>query len=472
MSGSELWLFIDFGSTFTKVVAIDPATETVRARVQAPTTVATDITEGLGAALRLLEREVGDGVAYTRKLACSSAAGGLRMVTVGLVPDLTSEAARLAALGAGAKVVGTFSYKLPASDLVRIRDLRPDLILLAGGTDGGNEEVILHNARRLAELDLAAPVIVAGNRVVADEVVAILRAGGKEPVVADNVMPEFAQLSVEPVRERIREIFISHIVKAKGLQAAESFVEGILMPTPNAVLNAAVLLADGCPGEPGLGELVVLDVGGATTDVHSAARGAPTDADAVVKGLHEPYAKRTVEGDLGVRYNLRNVVEAMAGEAPPSAPGVAPGAFRAIAERFSRDATLTPETAEEAAVDAALAGVAVGQAMRRHAGSVEVFYSAQGPISVVRGKDLRGVSLVLGTGGPLVFSPRREAILRQACYDPAERASLRPVDPRLYIDSEYTMFAFGLLGEVDAKMAVRMLTRYCRPIEEGTSHGR
>ena len=472
MSGSELWLFIDFGSTFTKVVAIDPATETVRARVQAPTTVATDITEGLGAALRLLEREVGDGVAYTRKLACSSAAGGLRMVTVGLVPDLTSEAARLAALGAGAKVVGTFSYKLPASDLVRIRDLRPDLILLAGGTDGGNEEVILHNARRLAELDLAAPVIVAGNRVVSDEVAAILRAGGKEPVVADNVMPEFAQLSVEPVRERIREIFISHIVKAKGLQAAESFVEGILMPTPNAVLNAAVLLADGCPGEPGLGELVVLDVGGATTDVHSAARGAPTDADAVVKGLHEPYAKRTVEGDLGVRYNLRNVVEAMAGEAPPSAPGVAPGAFRAIAERFSRDATLTPETAEEAAVDAALAGVAVGQAMRRHAGSVEVFYSAQGPISVVRGKDLRGVSLVLGTGGPLVFSPRREAILRQACYDPAERASLRPVDPRLYIDSEYTMFAFGLLGEVDAKMAVRMLTRYCRPIEEGTSHGR
>ena len=425
--------------------------------------MAPDSPDGLGAALRLLEREVGDGVAYTRKLACSSAAGGLRMVTVGLVPDLTSEAARLAALGAGAKVVGTFSYKLPASDLVRIRDLRPDLILLAGGTDGGNEEVILHNARRLAELDLAAPVIVAGNRVVSDEVAAILRAGGKEPVVADNVMPEFAQLSVEPVRERIREIFISHIVKAKGLQAAESFVEGILMPTPNAVLNAAVLLADGCPGEPGLGELVVLDVGGATTDVHSAARGAPTDAGAVVKGLHEPYAKRTVEGDLGVRYNLWNVVEAMGG---------APDAFRAIAERFARDVATTPRTAEEAAVDAALAAVAVGQAMRRHAGSIEVFYSAQGPISVVRGKDLRGVNLILGTGGPLVFSPRREAILRQACYDPAERASLRPVNPRLYIDSEYTMFAFGLLGEVDAKMAVRMLKRYCRPIEEGTSHGR
>lgn len=463
MGDRDLWLFIDFGSTFTKVVAVDPATETIRARVQAPTTVATDITEGLGAALRALEREVGAGAAYARKLACSSAAGGLRMVTVGLVPELTSEAARLAALGAGAKVVGTFSYKLPASDLARIKDLGPDLILLAGGTDGGNEEVILHNARGLAELDLAAPLIVAGNRVVADEAAAILRAGGKEPVVADNVMPEFGRLSVEPVRERIREIFISHIVKAKGLQAAERFVEGIVMPTPNAVLNAAVLLADGCPGEPGLGELVVLDVGGATTDVHSVARGAPTDAGVVVKGLQEPYAKRTVEGDLGVRYNLWNVVEAMGG---------APHAFRAIAERFARDVATTPQTAEEAAVDAALATVAVGQAMRRHAGSVEVFYSAQGPISVVRGKDLRGVSVILGTGGPLVFSPRREAILRQACYDPAEQASLRPVDPRLYIDSAYTMFAFGLLGELDAKLAVRMLKRYCRPMDEGTGHGR
>ncbi|MBI3027975.1 MAG: glutamate mutase L [Candidatus Rokubacteria bacterium] len=463
MGDRDLWLFIDFGSTFTKVVAVDPATETIRARVQAPTTVATDITEGLGAALRALEREVGTGATYARKLACSSAAGGLRMVTVGLVPELTSEAARLAALGAGAKVVGTFSYKLPASDLARIKDLGPDLILLAGGTDGGNEEVILHNARGLAELDLAAPLIVAGNRVVADEAAAILRAGGKEPVVADNVMPEFGRLSVEPVRERIREIFISHIVKAKGLQAAERFVEGIVMPTPNAVLNAAVLLADGCPGEPGLGELVVLDVGGATTDVHSVARGAPTDAGVVVKGLQEPYAKRTVEGDLGVRYNLWNVVEAMGG---------APHAFRAIAERFARDVATTPQTAEEAAVDAALATVAVGQAMRRHAGSVEVFYSAQGPISVVRGKDLRGVSVILGTGGPLVFSPRREAILRQACYDPAEQASLRPVDPRLYIDSAYTMFAFGLLGELDAKLAVRMLKRYCRPMDEGTGHGR
>lgn len=471
MGDARLWLFIDFGSTFTKVVAIDPATETIAARVQAPTTVGTDILEGLNAALVLLERRVGPRRVYARKLACSSAAGGLRMVTTGLVPELTSEAARLAALGAGAKVVGAFSYKLPGSDLARIRALQPDLILLAGGTDGGNEEVILENARRLAELDLAVPIIVAGNRVVADAVAAILRNGGKEPVVAGNVMPEFGKLNVEPVRDRIREIFITHIVKAKGLQAAERFVEGILMPTPNAVLNAAVLLAEGCPGEPGLGELVVLDVGGATTDVHSVARGAPADANAVVKGLPEPRAKRTVEGDLGVRLNLWNVVGAMEADAPPAAPGVGPEDFRAIAHRFASDVAVLPGSADETAVDAALAEAAVRQAMRRHAGSIELFYSPQGPIPVVRGKDLRAVGIVLGTGGPLVFSPSRAEILRQALYDPGDGASLRPLRARLYVDTRYAMFAFGLLAEADPGMAVRMLKRYCRPIDEGAGDG-
>lgn len=472
MTERELWLFIDFGSTFTKVVAIDPATETVAARVQAPTTVGTDIMDGLGAALGRLEREVGSAVAFTRRLACSSAAGGLRMVTIGLVPELTAEAARLAALGAGAKVVGTFSYKLPASDLARIAGLRPDLVLLAGGTDGGNEDVILENARRLAGLRATAPVIVAGNRVVADEAARILAAGGKTPVVTENVMPEFGRLHVEPVRDRIRELFVSHIVRAKGLEAARSFVEGILMPTPNAVLNAAGLLADGCPGEPGLGELAVLDVGGATTDVHSVAHGPPQDGDAVVKGLPEPYRKRTVEGDLGVRHNIWNVVDAMETERAGPAAEVSGGTFRAIAERFATDVGITPRTDDEVAVDAALAGAAVRQATRRHAGSVEVFYSPQGPISVVRGKDLRGLGILVGTGGPLVFSPHREAILRQALYDPSEPTSLRPRAPRLHVDSRYSMFAFGLAGELDPKLAVRLLKRYVKPLDEDTDHGR
>ncbi|OGL32415.1 MAG: hypothetical protein A3G97_04895 [Candidatus Rokubacteria bacterium RIFCSPLOWO2_12_FULL_69_21] len=165
-------------------------------------------------------------------------------------------------------------------------------------------------------------------------------------------------------------------------------------------------------------------------------------------------------------------MEAMGAQAPPADPEISPYAFRAILERFARDVTTTPESAEEAAVDAALAGIAAGQAMRRHAGSLEVFYSPQGPLSVIRGKDLRGVKLVVGTGGPLVFSPFRSRILWEALFAPADRASLRPVDPRLCVDSEYAMFAFGLLGELDSKLAVRMLKRYCRPMDEGTGNGR
>jgi uncharacterized protein (TIGR01319 family) len=94
-------------------------------------------------------------------------------------------------------------------------------------------------------------------------------AGNKEVVVSENVMPGIGVLQVEQVRSIIRDLFIKRIIDAKGLKNAERFIDSILMPTPTAVLNAARLLAEGTPNEPGLGELVIVDIGGATTDVHS-----------------------------------------------------------------------------------------------------------------------------------------------------------------------------------------------------------
>ena len=101
------------------------------------------------------------------------------MVTIGLVRELTAEAARQAALGAGAKLVGTFAYRLTANDMRAIEGLAPDILLLAGGTDGGNSEVVLHNAERLAASPLACPIVVAGNRDIAEDVAAALQAAGK-----------------------------------------------------------------------------------------------------------------------------------------------------------------------------------------------------------------------------------------------------------------------------------------------------
>jgi len=152
-------LLIDFGSTYTKLRAVDVEGASILGTGQGPSTVGTDITIGMRAALADLERHIGPLPSFAYRFACSSAAGGLRMVTVGLVRELTAEAARQAALGAGARLVGAFAYRLTAADVSRIEALAPDILLLAGGTDGGNSEVILHNAAALGGSRVACPIV-------------------------------------------------------------------------------------------------------------------------------------------------------------------------------------------------------------------------------------------------------------------------------------------------------------------------
>ncbi len=143
-------LFVDFGSTFTKLVAFDLEGEELLARVQVPSTVGHDITVGLEQAFSLLSETVPIGESERRRtVACSSAAGGLRVVCVGLVPEYTTEAGRRAALGAGAKIVGSYSFELSEAETREIEDIAPDIVLLTGGTDGGNKKVITHNAAML-----------------------------------------------------------------------------------------------------------------------------------------------------------------------------------------------------------------------------------------------------------------------------------------------------------------------------------
>ncbi|HET7008760.1 MAG TPA: glutamate mutase L, partial [Candidatus Binatia bacterium] len=156
---SSLALLIDFGSTFTKVTAVDLTQAQVLGRSQSRSTVATDVRDGLLRALTLLHEQCAlfdtrpknlSILAGKTVLASSSAAGGLRIAVVGNVPGLTVEAANQAALGAGAKIVGSLAFKLNAEKLAQITHLRPDMILLTGGVDGGDSETIVHNARLLA----------------------------------------------------------------------------------------------------------------------------------------------------------------------------------------------------------------------------------------------------------------------------------------------------------------------------------
>ena len=300
-------LLIDFGSTYTKLTAVDVESETLLGTAASYTTVSTDINEGLENALAKLEEKTGK-LQYADCYACSSAAGGLRMITSGLVPELTGEAAKLASLGAGAKVVRVYAFQLTEDDIADIAREKPDIFLLVGGTDGGNTANILHNARMLATMKPEFPVVIAGNRTAARECERILK--DFETHICPNVMPKFGQLQVEPTQKVIREIFLNRIIHAKGLSKASQLLSDIMMPTPAAVLQAMDLLAQGCAGEEGIGELIAVDVGGATSDVYSITDGMPEGMNTVYKGLPEPYSKRTVEGDIGMRYSITGVAEA------------------------------------------------------------------------------------------------------------------------------------------------------------------
>lgn len=471
MSRSGLALAIDFGSTYTKAVAVDLAGETLVDVVQAPSTADTEITIGLVEALGQLRARRGVTLSdFDVRVAASSAAGGLRMVAIGLVPDLTVEAARRAALGAGAKVIRAFGYALSRRDLAQLASLAPDIVLLAGGTDGGDRKTIVHNARALASLRLDAPVIVAGNRAAEDDVQDVLAKAGYTVRVVDNVMPEIGRLEVEPAQAAIRAVFMERIVAAKGLDRAEGIIGRVVMPTPMAVLEGARLLADGAPDEPGLGELLVLDVGGATTDVHSVGRGEPAEAGLRSRGLPEPYAKRTVEGDLGIRVNAPSIAEAVghARLAQLAGFGLTPEAVEAAAARLAREVSHIPTEAWEHAVDAALARCAVTLAIDRHVGQVELVNTPEGPVRVLSGKDMRRAAAVVGTGG--IFAHGREpgTVLREARFDPALPLSLRPVSPAWLVDVRYILFAMGLLGAEAKGAALRLLKRNLR--HAGESH--
>ncbi len=457
-------LLIDFGSTYTKLRAIDLERRSVLGSGQGPSTVASDIAIGMQAALADLERRLGTLPKFKYRLASSSAAGGLRMVTIGLVRELTAEAARQAALGAGAKLVGTFANRLTAADLAKITSLAPDIVLLAGGTDGGNAQVILHNARALAQSALACPIVYAGNRATVDDAIALLAA--KTLIVTENVMPEFNELNIEPARAAIRRVFIERIVHAKGIDRAQAMLDHVLMPTPAAVMEGARLVADGCAGASGLGELLVVDPGGATTDVHSVASGAPATPGVIPRGLPEPRVKRSVEGDLGMRHNAATIVEVAGLEVIAHDCGLTIQRVNALIGRFTRDVEHLPAGDEEHCLDLALARAAVRFAVRRHCGSVETVYTVNGPATVQQGKDLSTLQTVIGTGGALVHGRDPRAVLKMALADAAEPLSLRPRAARLLVDRDYLLYACGLLGAVEPEAALELALKHLSHADE------
>ena len=441
----------DFGSTYTKVRLVDPAAGKLLARAEAPTSIGTDLIDGYASALARAKAAAGVA-SIDDQLAVSSAGGGLRVAAVGLVEDLTAAAARQTALNAGARVETVLAGSLGEEQLDELQAGRPEILLFAGGTDGGQAELVLENARRLAARRVGGNVVVACNAEVAAEAAALLRAAGSAVEVAANVMPELGRLEIEPAREAILRAFLEHVIGGKGLSAGREFQQMVKLPTPEAVLEAARLL----------GDVVVVDVGGATTDVHSSRPSAAATPGIEDPLLPPPLTLRTVEGDLGIRSGAEDVlrvdrrwIEAQGGSGEK--------AVRQAVSWRKRNPNWLPEDEEDLRFDALLAASCTTNALTRHCGTMLLRPGEAGPPKLVRsGPDLREVGLIIGTGGVFAHRPDGKEIIAAALARKAPR-SLVPRDPEIGIDGNYILAAAGLLASRDRDSALRLLRRELRP---------
>ncbi|QIG44342.1 glutamate mutase [Nocardioides anomalus] len=423
---------VDFGSTFTKALLVDLAEGRVLAGAEHRTTIDTDVLDGYDACLAAL----GPGAQGAEVLACSSAGGGLRIAVVGNEELVTAEAGRRVALSSGGKVV-TVRAVAQGHDLDLTADA-PDVVLLVGGTDGGNAEPLREAARGLRASGWRGPTVVAGNADAADEVSALL---GEVPhVVAPNVVPRIGVLAPDGARRAIREVFLSHVIGGKHLSARADFTAMVRGATPDVVLTGVELLAEVA------GEVVVVDVGGATTDVHSVVELDPEQAELARDVVAPTPVTRTVEGDLGMRWSAASTVE----EA-----GLDELTHAAAVRRT--DPGFLPTTEQEQDEDEAIARAAVGLALRRHAGRSRVVVSPEGRVVERSGVDLREVRLLVGSGG----------VLRHGRAGAAERV-LRierdgdwqlPDRAQVGVDTDYVLAAAGLLAADHPDAARRLVAR-------------
>lgn len=459
------YLLVDFGSTNTKLVCVDLDGEYIIGTAKATTTVDTNVLDGYNKAFERLTRDHPEikedeisGIS-----ACSSAAGGLKMAAIGLVEELTVEAAKRACLGAGAIVNKVYSHHMTKREIQELVAAKIDIILLAGGTDGGNKECIIHNARMLRNSEIQVPIIVAGNKDAVDEIEDIFEYSNIEYYIVANVMPQLKKLDVREAKNIIRKIFIDKIIEAKGIKKAEEKIGDIIMPTPEAVLQAAELLSVGFEDEEGYGELMVIDIGGATTDVHTIGEGFPKRTEVIMKGLQEPFSKRTVEGDLGMRYSanaLLSLVSDYEFRKYFAEDDKCNHNIQKSLERRKDHVDFVPVTKDEEEFDKAIAKICCDVSMSRHVGHVEIVHTPLGDMYYQTGKDLSDIKYVIGTGGVLIYNEDAKTILKQVNKSSNRALELRPNNPSYLIDKSYILAAMGLLSQKYPKLALKLMKQY------------
>ncbi len=438
----------EIGSTTTVVSAFDRLEDApvFLGQGMAPTTAQDgDVLPGLAQAVSNLKEKLNaPGLSWRAMYAASSAAGGLAMSVHGLVYEMTARAAQMAALGAGAVVRSVTAGKMSQDELEDLRDLRPNMILLAGGTDYGDRETALHNARAIAALRLDIPVLYAGNIQAQEAVKRAFEREGQAITLTENVYPQLDQLNIEPARREIQKLFEVHIVKAPGMARIREMVDGPILPTPGAVMEALRLL------QPVIGDCMALDIGGATTDVHSGAQG--SEAISLIQTQPEPFFKRSVEGDLGLYLNARHMAKRMGMDNISHLLGL-------DAQQELASWQPIPQTENQIKLAVHLALEAGKLAIKRHAGSLRQVFLPEGRKTYATGKDLSEVTTLIATGGALTRLPGHGGILRQLrdMNSAGDMLYPAPGKMRVLVDEHYLMASLGVLSRRHPEAALELM---------------
>ena len=522
-------LVVDFGSTFSKIGIFDTKTEEFSLKY-VPTTVE-DLRIGLANGLGVWEecqkrgdwKPLGDKMSeFSLRLPCSSAKGGLKVATVSLVEEESGFAAELAALTAGAKLVGTYNGKLTPEQARSIfENDQPEIILLAGGTDqGGDTETQLHNARLLAEASRYAtytqygvPVVYAGNQDIRGQIENIFKHHNVDIRITENVMPEINEFHIEVVNETIRELFQKVIIRGKGFDVVEEYMDAPFRPTPRAAFTGINLLARGYGNEPGIGNILALDIGGATTDFYSNVLDNPLyqyfgdDPQrkvkrTILKTPNVPLVFRRVEGKYGLAYNAENIKElerfkngSMATDMARYLSNYLPSEFRPGDGQFTRflsqrngsveidlnsylswisqNPHKTPVNTLENAANAFLAKEIMAITTGKHVGYVketETYFLQHGV------NYLNNDITVLLIGGTIYHACNEKKtgyqqdlalIASGALYNEEEEYLLRPTG-KVLLDASYLVSVLGgLYGKVNPEQALRVMKRELITLDMG-----
>lgn len=421
-------LVAEIGSTTTIVNGFNLMPPLYLGRGIAQTTVSTDVRTGLQAAIDDLKSQLGcEDIHYHQFFASSSAAGGLRVAVVGLVYDMTVKAAKQAALNAGANLHFIHAGLLSKDQIAYLHALDLNMIIVAGGTDYGDKQVALQNFESLLEEKFELPIIYAGNIENQTTIVAKFKdhPNYRWVKMVDNVYPRVDFLNILPLRKIIYETFEEHIVHAPGMSHIKELVNAKIMPTPGAVMQSTMLLFEH------LGPLLTLDVGGATTDVHSIV---PPSEVFKRYAEGETVEKRTVEGDLGVYINRFEVSKLL----------------------FSNDSTpelkesldtlpYIPESNSHQFLFEKLTRFCVMKALDRHVGDLQRVYTTEGHKFIPEGRDCSLLETIIMTGGPLIHQNQSDDYLKD--YFRTRPTKLLPTHQvTIYKDSQYLMAPLGVLS--------------------------